>query len=408
MAIGREMRVTLVLAILLFTNIVDFMIIMPLSDLLIKDLGLSASQFSHVVASYSISAFLSGILVSTFIDRFDKKKLLIGIYTGFLIGTTLCGLSETYITLVGSRFLTGIFGGVMGALCFTIISDIVPVERRSTAMGYMTAAFSLASVAGVPLGLQIAAMYRWETPFFFIVGFGLLVFILVFLFIPSIPPSKENLEGKDRFLALRNLFTRKNQIIALSFMLLLVLGQFTVIPFITPYLTGNVGHSFEWIPLVYVVGGICTFISSPLVGKAADKLGRKKVFLFMALISIIPLLFQTNVLYVQDFFGEVTNPFITLTASGLFFIFISGRMVPTNSLMTSVVSPENRGGFMSLTSSFQQLGAGLASLIAGWIIVVPEGEGQPIENYGIVGLVAVGFTLLAILLSFKLKTVEGN
>jgi len=409
--LGKEMRVTLVLAILLFTNIVDFMIIMPLSDLLIEDLALTAIQFSEIVAAYSISAALSGIFVSMLIDRFEKKKFLMVIYTGFLFGTTLCGLADSYLTLLLARVFTGLFGGVMGALCYTIISDIVPVERRSTAMGFLTAAFSLASVAGVPIGLQIAAVWNWEMPFFFIVGFGLIVFSLVIAFIPKIPPTlvnnDETSSGSAPLLPLKNLFTKKNQQIALLFMILLVLGQFTVIPFITPYLTGNVGHTFAWIPWVYVVGGIVTFISSPVVGKAADKIGRQKVFLVMAILSMIPLLALTNLVWLQDAFGMKASSLISLTVSALFFILISGRMVPSSSLMTSIVAPANRGGFMSLTASFQQMGAGLASLIAGYLISIEPGT-DIVLGFDTVGYVAIGFTFLAILLSFKLRTVEGN
>jgi predicted MFS family arabinose efflux permease len=405
--IGKELRVTIVLALLMFTNIVDFMIIMPLSDLLIVELSLTAKQFSEVVASYSIAASLSGLFVSMAIDRFEKKKFLILIYTGFLVGTTLCGLSDSYITLLLARIFTGIFGGVLGALTFTIISDIVPVERRSTAMGALSAAFSLASVAGVPLGLKIADMWYWEMPFFFIVGFGLIVFVFIFLLIPKIPVRDNAGVKSDPLLPLKNLFTGRNQQIALLFMILLVLGQFTVIPFITPYLTGNVGHDFSWIPWVYVVGGLVTLISNPLVGRAADKFGRKRVFLIMCVLSVIPLFALTNLLPIQNFFGESANSYISLTVAALFFIFISGRMVPTNSLMTSIVEPQNRGGFMSLTSTFQQMGAGLAAYVAGMVVSI-DPQSDALSGFDIVGYMAIGFTILAIILSFKLRTVEGN
>lgn len=410
--IGNEMKVTLVLATLLFTNIVDFMIIMPLSDLLLAELSLSAAQFSQIVAAYSIAAALSGIFMSMFIDRYEKKSFLILVYSGFLVGTALCGLSDSFWSLLLSRLFTGIFGGVMGALCYTIISDIIPVERRSSAMGYLGAAFSMASVLGVPIGLWIASIYSWETPFFFIVAFGLVALALIFAVIPKIPPTPNRDSSgadiiRDPLLPLKNLFTKRNQQIALSFMILLVLGQFTVIPFITPYMTGNVGHLFSWIPYIYVVGGVATFISSPLVGRAADKYGRKRVFLIISTLSIIPLAALTQLAPIQSLLGLSADPYLTLTVNGFFFILIAGRMVPSQSLMTSIVEPQNRGGFMSLTSSFQQMGVGLATLIAGFLITTGS-EGDPITGYENVGYVSITFTILAIALSFRLTTVEGN
>jgi predicted MFS family arabinose efflux permease len=220
---------------------------------------------------------------------------------------------------------------------------------------------------------------------------------MIIFFIPSYN-SHLNLEKKSPIALLKILLMKRNQQLALIFMLLLVLGQFMIIPFITPYMIRNVGFTQEQIPFIYFVGGGLTMFSGPLVGKLADKFGRKKVFLIMASFSIIPMFIITNLPSIPIY--------LALIITGVFFVFISGRMIPSNSLMTSVVLPENRGGFMSLSSSFQQVGAGLASIISG-ILIYKSSDGL-IMNYEWVGYLGIMLTFFAIYISFKLTTLEGK
>src|SRR5688572_16524151 len=93
------------LALLQFTIILDFMIISPLGDILLKSLGLTTSQFGSVVSAYAISAGISGILAAGFADKFDRKKLLLFFYTGFIIGTLFCALAYNYETLLLARMV---------------------------------------------------------------------------------------------------------------------------------------------------------------------------------------------------------------------------------------------------------------------------------------------------------------
>lgn len=330
------------------------------------------------------------------IDSFDRKKALIFIYTGFILGTIACGLSPNYYALVGARIFTGMFGGILGALVLSIVSDAVPVERRSTAMGVVTAAFSVASVLGVPGGLYFANLYNWHTPFFILAGLSTLILIGVFFVVPSI---KEHLGApkKSPLDLIVMLINSPSQQKALLFMFLLVMGQFSIIPFITPYMINNVGLSQAQIPLIYLVGGSVTIFSSPLIGRLADRFGRQRIFLFGAVFSILPILVITNLIPM--------NLFIILTIMGFFFVAITGRMIPAMSLMTSIVKPENRGSFMSLSSSVQQFSAGIAAYLSGSIIIQTN---TGLEHYNWVGFLAIGATVLAIIVSFRLKTLEGK
>jgi DHA1 family inner membrane transport protein len=392
----KESALLFILAALQFTNIVDFMIMMPLGDVLMKLFKIGPQQFSVIVSAYTISAGISGFLGAFLIDRFDRKVALKYIYLGFTIGTFACGLAPNYEMLVLARIFTGMFGGIIGALVISIVSDIIPVERRSTAMGVVTAAFSVASVLGVPGSLYIANLYSWHIPFFVLGSISSILLIASLYIIPSIKAHLD-LPRKSPKQLLTILRDSPNQQKALLFMFLLVMGQFSVIPFITPYMIRNVGLTQGTIPFIYLVGGGLTIFSSPLIGKLADKYGRQRIFVFGAAFSIIPLLIITNLVPIPIYF--------VLTITGIFFISITGRMIPAMSLMTSIVKPENRGSFMSMSSSVQQLSAGAAAFISGNIVI--QGT-SGLQNYNYVGYLAVAATLVAIFMSYKLKTLEGR
>jgi predicted MFS family arabinose efflux permease len=124
-----------ILALLQFTIILDFMIISPLGDMLMKDLSASTSQFGLVVSSYAFSAAISGIMAAGFADKYDRKKLLIFFYAGFILGTLLCGISTNYYLLLAARIVTGIFGGVIGSIVMAIVADMFAVHQRGRVMG---------------------------------------------------------------------------------------------------------------------------------------------------------------------------------------------------------------------------------------------------------------------------------
>ena len=403
-----ENLILFALAAAQFTHIIDFMIMMPLGDILQKTLQISPFQFSALVAAYPIAAFVSSLTGVVLLDRFDRRAALLLAYSGFVLGTLSSAFlpntdlpSLNYAIFVLTRVITGLAGGFLSALVMSIVSDVFPLERRGRAMGVVGSAFALAAVLGVPLGLQLVNWYdnNWHAPFLMVGLLGLLVLVAIYFFLPSLRLhiTVDNTREKPAEL-IRNVVSLPNQRMALLFTILLVLGQFTVIPFLTPYMISNVGLNQSEIPYIYLVGGICTALTSPLTGRLVDAWGRKKTFYLAAAGSMLPILLLTSL-------GK-TDLGIVLCFTGSFFILISGRMIPANTILTAVVRPENRGGFLSLNTAVMSLSSGVSAMLAGSIII-QDYEGAPLQNYNFVGVLACVATLIAIYIVRRLKEFDS-
>ncbi len=374
-----------------------FMIMMPLGPQFMELFHISPAQFGFAVSAYGFAAGISGFSSAFFVDRFDRKKVLFFAYCGFVVGTFACAFAPTYLWLVAARILAGLFGGMIGAQVLSIVGDIVPYERRGQAMGSIMVAFSLASVAGVPMGLWLASQYSWHMPFLAIGGLGLIIICLIHFLIPPVTKHLENyVAGLSPFHVLTDIINNPNQLRAIALSGTLMLGHFSIIPFIAPSLVSNTGFSQDNIFMIYLVGGALTIFTSPLVGKLADKKGKYPVFMLFALLSVIPVWLITNL--------WVVPLWVVLCISGLFFIIINGRMIPVQALVSSVVSPQQRGGFMAINSSVQQLATAVAANIGG--LIVYKSENGYLENYNWVGWFSIATVLICVWLASRIRSLE--
>ncbi len=392
---SKEKIVLLLLAALNFTHILDFMIMMPLGNYLMPFFNISPQQFSMLVASYTFSAGISGFLAAFFVDNFDRKRVLLFGYIGFLLGTLFCALAPTFTFLLLARIVAGIFGGLIGAQVLSIVADLVPYERRGMAMGIIMAAFSVASVFGVPFGLYMANMFNWHGPFFFVAGFGTILLPLLIRYLPKMESHLTSKEARiNPMVLIKGVVKDTDQMLALGLTASLMLGHFMIIPFFNPFMEFNMGYSKLQTPMLYMAGGLATLITSPFIGKFADTIGKHKVYIIMAVISIFPVAVLTNL---------PPMPFyMVLLLSGSWFVFSSGRSIPAQAMVSNVVSPERRGSFMSFNSSVQQIFVGLASVISGLIVV--KNPDNSIQNYELTGYLSIFITLLTLIFVFKLDT----
>lgn len=394
----NERLLLLILAIVQFSHIIDFMMIMPLGSQLMRVFDISPQQFSFIVTSYALAAAAVSIVSAMFIDRFDRKQVLFWSYIGFTIGTWACAFSTSYYMLLAARSLTGVFGGLLSGIVLSIVGDVIPIERRGAAMGLIMTAFAVASVLGVPAGLFLASIYDWSMPFMIVAGIGTL---FIFVIHYGMPPIRKHLEDGvppvQSFRVIINIFKNANQRKALWFSLIMMLGHFTIIPFIAPYMTANIGFSELEISYIYLIGGLCTMVALPIFGRLSDKHGHQKVFMIMCTLTLIPIFMITNL-------SDVGIP-IALVVTSSFFITASGRSVPATTMITAVVTAKNRGSFMSVRNSVNEFSLGLSSFIAGAIIVENPTTGH-LENYNLVGYLAMILSLYAVWVGSKLLLVK--
>lgn len=391
----KESIILLLLTVLNFTHIMDFMIMMPLGNYLMPYFDISSQQFSMLVASYTFSAGISGFLAAFFVDNFDRKKVLMFAYAGFLIGTLCCAISPTYEVLLISRIVAGLFGGLIGAQVLSIVADVIPYERRAGAMGMIMAAFSAASVFGVPFGLYIANLFNWHAPFFFVVILGVILVPFLLKFLPKMDKHlfAENRHKVSPVELVTDVFHNPAQLLALSLTGFLMMGHFIIIPFINPYLEFNMGFSKTETPIVYMVGGALTMVTSPLIGRLADRVGKYKLFVVFALVGLPLIVLITNLPAIPFY--------LVLCITGIWFVISTGRIIPTQAMVSNVVPTERRGSFMSFNSSVQQVFVGLASVLAGLIVVkMPDNK---IQHYEITGYVSIGLILFSILIATMLN-----
>lgn len=393
----HERALLITLAALFFTHVMDFMIIMPLGPQLMRMFAITPQQFSLLVTSYTFSAGAVSFLASFLVDRFDRKHVVIWSYIGCLLGTFACAFAPSYLFLLLSRTLAGAFGGILGSQILSVVADVIPLSRRGSAMGTVTASFSAASAFGVPFGLLLANLFSWHAPFLFLSMLGVIVVFCALKYIPSVRGHVQE-DGHDEspLAILRRVLSNGNQRMALSLSVILMFAQFSIVPFLSPAMVSNVGFTEKQLTYIYVIGGFCTLFTGPIWGKLADRWGLKKIFILLSLIAILPIVLISNM-------SAVPVP-VALFVTTMFFIFAGGRMVPAMTMITASVAPKERGGFMSINASVQQVASGLSALVAG--LIVTKGVDGKIEHYPTVGIIAVLTTFLCIWLASRLRAVS--
>jgi predicted MFS family arabinose efflux permease len=387
---AEQWSLLLVLAAVNFTHILDFVIVMPLGDQLRHQLEITPAQFSAVVSAYGLAAMIVGIASSTVVDRFDRKTVLITAFGGFVVATFYCGLSKSYAQLLIARCLTGLFGGVAASTVMAIIGDAFLDHQRGKAIGVVTSSFAVASIVGLPIGLWLSILFKTWTAAFH--GIGLVATVVFFIAVWKLPSFSEHRKNALRNPALQfaAVVRQKNHLLAFAMMLATVLGTFTIVPFIAPFLQANCGRSAEDLPIIYAVAGLCTLVSLNIVGWGTDRYGARRLFMFCAGGAVIMTLVITNLPYVSLASAVVVTTF--------FMVLASGRSVPAQAMMLQASDPSLRGAFMTLNTSVTHLGTALGPLITGLIVGETEAGGQ-LTHFAIAGAIAAAFGCTAIALS---------
>jgi predicted MFS family arabinose efflux permease len=379
-----------ILAFLQFTIILDFMIISPLGAIVMPALRISPRQFGWAVSSYAFSAAISGLLAAGFADRFDRKRLLLFFYGGFVLGTALCALAPSYHFLLLARIVTGLFGGVIGSVVLAIATDLFPLEMRGRVMGFIQTAFSAAQVLGLPAGIYFANRWNWHIPFVAIIAVALPVSFVIMLYMK---PVNAHLQLKQEHSPRRHLAStlfEPKYTLAFLATTLLATGGYMLMPFGSAYIVNNVGLSLDSLPTIYLITGLCTVFTGPLVGKASDRFGKFQTFFFGTLLSLIMVVIWTNL--------GPTSLTTVIVINVLLFIGIFSRMIPSQALISAIPEVTKRGSFNAISASLQQFSGGIASAVAG-LIIVQSDTGQ-LQHFNWLGYVVMAAALLALILMY--------
>jgi predicted MFS family arabinose efflux permease len=395
---GYEKFLVALLAFLQFTIILDFMIMSPLGALLMPALHITPAQFGVVVSVYAFSAGTSGLLAAGFADRFDRKKLLLFFYTGFVLGTLMCGVVTTYPLLVAARLITGIFGGVIGSIVFAIITDLFPMEKRGRVMGFVQAAFAGSQILGLPAGIYFSNLWDWHAPFLMIVLVSFIAGIAIFKYLQPIDAHLKLQKNDSVVRHLVNTVRKPKHLWAFAATGLLTIGGFMLMPFGSTFTVNNLGIHADQLPLIYLVSGIFSIVMGPIVGRMCDRFGSLPVFVFGTFMSIVMVIIYTHM---------TTSPlWLVMLVNVVMFVGIFSRMVPSQTMTSAIPDPANRGAFMSVNSSLQQFAGGLASILAG--LIVTEAADGKLEHFEKIGYVVSISSLITLFFMWRIYRMIAN
>ncbi|MBS4168599.1 MFS transporter [Parachlamydia sp. AcF125] len=382
------------IAFVQFSVVLDFMVMSPLGDMLMKSLSITPTQFGFAVSAYAFSAGISGFLAAGFADRFDRKKMLLFFYSGFIFGTLLCGLANSYAMLVTARIVTGLFGGVMSSISLAIISDIFVIEQRGRVMGFTQMGFGASQVLGIPVSLYLANLSGWQSPFLMIVAMSMVIALLIWVNMRPITAHLAVQHSQSAYAHLRYTLTHPHYRLGFAATALLSVGGFMIMPFSSAFAINNLHVTPQQLPFLFMVSGISGIIFMPLVGRLSDKMDKFKLFAIASLFTMVAILIYAHLVPMPLWVIILVNILIMLG--------IMGRMVPAMALTTAVPEMKDCGAFMSITSSLQQIAGGVASSIAG-MIVVQKNSFSPLEHYDILGWIIAVVSLLCIFLVYRVN-----
>lgn len=391
---GYQKLLIFILAITQFTVILDFMIMSPLGDMLMKSMSLKPAHFGIAVSAYAICAGISGFVTAGFADQFDRKKLLLFFYIGFTIGTVCCGLSETYTQLLAARIITGLFGGVIGSISLAIIADLFSLQQRGRVMGFVQMGFGASQVLGVPIGLYLANLWNWEAAFWLVAGLSTVIIVMIWVQLKPVTAHLAVQHDRSVFRHLFNTISKRKHRIGFTATALLSIGGFMMMPFGSAFAINNLKVSYTQLPMLFMISGVCSLIIMPLIGRLSDRIDKFKIFAVASTWMMLMCVVYTNL--------SETAFWLVVILNILMMMGIMSRMVPSSALTSAIPDLEDRGAFMSINSSLQQIAGGLAAVVSGFIVMQPS-KSAPLQHYDIVGYLIVVITVISILLMYRVS-----
>jgi predicted MFS family arabinose efflux permease len=368
----------------------------PLSDMLMKSLSLNPSGFGAATSGYAISAGISGLLTAGFADQFDRKKTLQFFYWGFIIGTVFCGLPHSYIILLAARIIKGLFGGVIGSISMAIVIDLFPIQKRGQVMSYIQMSFGASQVLRVPIGIFIASLWQWKAPFWMVAELSVLIALTITWYLKPINAHLAIKNTRSAFEHLINIVSNKNYRIAFASTAILAIGGFMMISFGSVFPVNNLGLTYNQLTMVLMISGIVSLIVMPFIGKLSDRIDKFRIFVAASFWMMIICVVYINL--------GLTSLALVVVFNIMLMIGIISRTILSSALITHIPDSPDRGAFMSINSSLNQIAGGLAAIVTGKI-VTQANKGAPLQHYNIVGYITVAISLISISLMWLVSKI---
>lgn len=386
------------LAFTQFTIILDFIIMSPLGAILMPALDITAGQFGVAVSAYAFSAGISGVLAAGFADRFDRKRLLLFFYVGFTLGTMLCAAAPNYHVLLLGRIVTGLFGGVIGSVVLAIVTDLFALHLRGRVMGFIQTAFAASQVLGIPAGLFLANHWSWHVCFIAIVIVSIAAIVIIAFAMEPVDAHLKLRQDRNPFRHLVATIGEPRYTLAFAVTTLLATGGYMLMPFSSAFTVYNLGIDLTHLPTIYLVSGLFSIVTGPLVGRASDAFGKYPTFVFGCVMTVVMVLIYTHL-------GPVSLV-TAITVNVLMFVGIFSRMIPSQALMSAIPDSTQRGSFSAVSASLQQLSGGLGSVLAGAIIA--QGPDGSLIHFDRIGYVVVTTTIVTLVMMYFVQKAVGE
>lgn len=269
-----------------------------------ETLNITEGQAGHLITAYALAIVFGGPILTLWLARYDKRKVLIGLMGLFIVGNLITALTTDYTVLLFSRVLAGLTQGPFYGIGAVVATQLVSEEMAGQAVGQMFAGLTLANVLGVPGGAWIGNAYGWDTTFLVVAGLGVLASVAIVVGIPAQPQSDAPTSVRSQLGAFRN----RDLLASLAITVLGWAGFMTFYGYIAPIAEQVAGFDRAALTWILVLVGAGLVMGNWLGGKSADaNLSRSLIFLPAAMIvSLVAIGFVAS------------NPWAFLAASFLF------------------------------------------------------------------------------------------
>jgi predicted MFS family arabinose efflux permease len=327
--------------------LLDFALILPLGPDLVTPLAIPAASLGLLVAAYTGAAALAGLLASRVLDRFERRAAMLPLLLGLALAAIAAALAPNFAALLGARTLAGLCAAPTSALILSLIADEVPEAARGRALGIVLSANAVAGVLGVPGCLWLSEHVAWWSAFAAVAVVAVLAAAWVGASARAAGrhATREELASEAGSVseAQRVLHRRAHALTFLAFA-----ATFALTPNLSAYVQFNLDYPRSDIPLLYMIGGICSFIVMRLTGLAVDRRGPALIgSLALGLLAVTVALFLAG-----------ATPMIPIDlAMVMLLVCLASRNVALRTLTSQVPEAARRARFMSLQATAQQLGA---------------------------------------------------